>query len=165
MIERNIVCPNCKAVQSVKNVTDAPVMEITCAQCGARLGVKFLALTARPSDDQETIIDAPRRPSKQYRLRVNGMEYRLMEGENSIGRQASTSEASVQIATESRKMSRMHAKIEVLPAVDGRAVLSNWHNKNTTSVNGRPVGENAQVPLHHGDRILMGDVEMIFEEF
>ena len=149
----------------VRNNTDAPMMEITCAQCGARLGVKFLALEARSSDDQETIIDTPVRHSKNYRLRTSGMEYRLREGENTIGRQATSSEATVQIATDSRKMSRMHAKIVVLPAVDGRAILSNWHNKNATSVNGRSVSENAQVPLRHGDRITMGDVELIFEEF
>ena len=164
MLERKIVCPNCTGVMPVRNVTGQPVMEVTCQQCGARLSVKFLSLINQPDDDQETILDLKPASRKTFCLKNAGRNYRLTSGMNSIGRMAPSSEASVQIVTDSRKMSRMHACIDVKENGESKAVLSNWHNKNATSVNGMPVVEGNLVTLHPGDHVMMGDVEMIFDE-
>lgn len=147
-IDRKIVCPNCEAVMPVRTTTGQPVKEVTCTCCGARLGVKFLSLV-KP---------------KQFFLRHGGTDYPLNEGQNTIGRMASTSEATVQIATDSKKISRMHAVITVSQADGQQAVLSNWHNKNSTAVNGCTIGDGDSIVLHNGDKVMMGDVELTFIE-
>lgn len=164
---RKIVCPNCTGIFEVSNQTGATAMEVTCPQCAARLRVKFLAVQQQPNfDDQETQLDIPPIPQvKRFRLNVGGTTYNLQSGQNTIGRMATSSEASLQIATDSRKMSRMHARIVVYQTEDSHAVLSNWHNKNTTAVNDVAVNESDNIVLHPGDKITMGDVNMTFEAY
>lgn len=163
IIERKIVCPNCMGVMPVRNTTGQPVMEVTCQQCDARLAVRFLALERQPADDQETILDLKPAAHRGYCLKLAGQSYPLAQGMNIIGRMATSSEATVQIMTDSRKMSRMHARIDVLPTSSHQALLSNWHNKNATSVNGQPLDEGGTVTLKPGDRVMMGDVELVFD--
>lgn len=174
MIEKKIVCPRCKVVLNVKNATNVAVKEIVCPKCGTRLKVKFQMQTPPPpayssNDRGETVLPSGSFNSKKkcYRLSLNGVSYELKDGMNTVGRKAETSQASVQIATASRKMSRMHARITVsrLPGGMTKVTLSNWQNKNTTTVNGIPIAEESTAMLKNGNRVKMGDVELLFEEY
>lgn len=150
----------------VKNATGVPVMEVRCQQCGARLQVKFLSLMRQSANRQTDEYDLRPTPLRRYRLMLMGMEYKLHEGMNTIGRLSDSSEASVQVVTGSRKMSRMHARINVSRSErESRVELSNWQNKNATIVNGVLLCDDDSVRLYHGDHLMMGDVEMIFEEY
>jgi DNA-binding winged helix-turn-helix (wHTH) protein len=76
----------------------------------------------------------------------------LVQGENVIGRAA---DAAVSVA--SSKISRRHARIVV---ERGRATLEDLGSRNGTFLGERRV--DAPVELHHGDRIVIGPVELIF---
>lgn len=71
----------------------------------------------------------------------------------SIGR---SSEADICI--EDRYASSIHAR--VFPAAGG-FILEDMRSTNGTTLNGRPV--EGEVALEHGDRIAIGDTELIFE--
>jgi DNA-binding winged helix-turn-helix (wHTH) protein len=76
----------------------------------------------------------------------------LVPGENVIGRAA---DAAVSVA--SSKVSRRHARILV---ERGRATLEDLGSRNGTLLGDRRV--DAPVELRHGDRIVIGPVELIF---
>ncbi len=93
-----------------------------------------------------------------------GRTYQLCMGINTVGRQASSSTATVQIVTNDRTMSRSHAIIEVRNA-GGKTVhiLRNGTNKNPSYLNGTVIGLQDQLVLNNGDRILMGSTELTFK--
>lgn len=182
MQTKRIECPNCGAVLDVKNSKNEAVKLIGCPQCGAKLRVKFAPAPPAASQqplDAETFV-ARKKPQRlggdtllgkkptQGRLRpvlsYMGRDYPLSIGENIIGRKAPTSQASVQIATDDHYMSRQHARISVTPLPDGskKVVISNFKNKNTTSIDGmKLVGDDALI-LRPGNHILMGDTTIIY---
>jgi hypothetical protein len=76
----------------------------------------------------------------------------LVQGENLIGRAA---DAAISVA--SSKISRRHARILV---EQGRATLEDLGSRNGTFLGQRRV--DAPVELRHGDRIVIGPVELVF---
>ena len=94
-----------------------------------------------------------------------GASYQLCSGINTIGRKATSSSASVQIATDDRTMSRSHAIIEVRNA-GGQIlhILRNGANKNPSYLNGSVIGQKDQLILNNGDRIKMGNTELRFKK-
>lgn len=94
-----------------------------------------------------------------------GASYQLCSGINTIGRKATSSSASVQIATDDRTMSRSHAIIEVRNA-GGQTIhiLRNGANKNPSYLNGSLIGQQDQFILNNGDHIKMGNTELIFKK-
>lgn len=93
-----------------------------------------------------------------------GRNYQLRCGVNTIGRQANTSSATVQIQTPDLYMSRNHAVIEVR-TVSGRTVylLKNSTNKNPSYMNGSMISAGDQLVLNDGDRMKFGNTELIFK--
>lgn len=94
-----------------------------------------------------------------------GRSYKLRLGINTIGRKASTSSATVQIATTDRTMSRSHAVIEVRNA-GGQMVhiLKNGANKNPSYHKGSLVGASDQMILNNGDKVKFGSTELTFKK-
>ena len=92
-------------------------------------------------------------------------EYALLEGQNIVGRKGTTSKATIQIETEDRYMSRQHCiiNVSILPDGSPKAVLSNYLNKNQTSVNGQIIGNGDEIRLTNGDRIKMGHATVVFK--
>lgn len=82
-----------------------------------------------------------------------------------IGRKATTSSASIQIATDDRTMSRSHAIIEVRNA-GGQTIhiLRNGANKNPSYLNGSIIARQDQLILNNGDHIKMGNTELTFKK-
>ena len=112
----------------------------------------------------ETRIGSALRPAVGVLVDNMGRTYQLRSGINTIGRKASSSAATVQIATEDRTMSRSHAIIEVNNA-GGRIIhiLRNGANKNPSYLNGSLIGQQDQLILNNGDRIKMGNTELTFK--
>lgn len=99
-------------------------------------------------------------------LRVGGRDYPLQIGVNIVGRKASTSTATVQIETPDRYMSRQHAKIVVTRQPGGKlkAVISNDHNKNISTIDGQDLLQGDAFVLNDGDHIIMGETTVIYKE-
>ena len=175
MQEVKIKCPSCQTLLSVKNPNGAPEATVTCPSCKTPLRVKFnkqqevpasdnLPPRRQPGDEGETIIGSGNVSKARFFLKFAGQTYQLSDGINTIGRQASSSGASIQIATNDHKMSRHHAEIEVLryPGGISRVKVKNWQNKNRTWVNGVELHDDETLILKNGCRLKMGDTEMFF---
>lgn len=190
MQTKRIKCPNCQVVLDVTNSKNEAVKQITCPKCQAVLQVKFL-LQQAPLE-AETFIAAPKKPTSDNgatqlagcsngatqlitpkekpkesnaRLVFEEKDYFLEEGQNIIGRKGNTSKADIQIATDDRYMSRQHCSITVITLPDGtkRAVLSNYQNKNLTTIDGQEIETGDVIRLVNGNRITMGYTTVTFQ--
>lgn len=97
--------------------------------------------------------------SCQAQLSLNGTIYTLNEGRNTVGRRANNPpQATVQLATNDMTMSREHIAINVTTMPDGtkKVVLSNYKNKNITSINGMQIENGDAIRLSDGNIITMG---------
>ena len=99
------------------------------------------------------------------RLLFEGDIYTLRDGKNVIGRKAQTSQATVQIDTDDRYMSRLHSMIMITSLPDGskKATLSNYQNKNKTIVDGQEICTGDEIRLTDGDSITMGHTTIVFK--
>ena len=187
MQTKRIVCPKCKVVLDVKNSQGEAVKQITCPSCKTLLEVKFQqepmeakTFYAPPkqaaADNGATqlaggnygatqLYNPTQKPSSTARLSFGGKDYPLAEGRNIVGRQASTSKATVQIATADRYMSRQHCVITVTTLPDGtlKAVVSNYQNKNLTTIDGQPIEAGDSIRLTDGNSITMGHTTVTFK--
>ena len=175
---KRIQCPQCGVVLDVKNSKDETVKQITCPSCKAMLQVKFPAqqepLTANTyyappqkpaADNGTTLLSAPTHKTHKSYLQYADHTYPLAEGQNIIGRKGSTSKATVQIDTDDRYMSRQHVSITVTTLPDGsvKAVLSNYQNKNLTTIDGQEIETGDAIRLADGNSIKMGHTTVIFK--
>ena len=179
---KRIQCPNCKVVLDVKNSKNEEVKQISCPKCKTLLKVTFdLQQTPEEPVEAHTFYAAPQKPSvdsgatqlaaashkseTQAKLMFGLVSYPLKEGQNIIGRMGSTSKATVQIETTDRYMSRQHCCITVTKLPDGtiKAVLSNYQNKNLTTVDGEPIETGDQIRLTNFNKITMGMTTVTFK--
>ena len=189
MQTKRIVCPKCKAVLDVKNSQNETIKQITCPSCKTALQVKFP--TQQEPMEAKTFYAPPKQPtadngetqlagatygatqlytpaqksSAQARLSFGGKDYPLEEGQNIVGRQGTTSRATVQIETADRYMSRQHVAITVTTLPDGtlKVVLSNYQNKNLTTIDGQPIETGDSIRLTDGNSITMGHTTVTFK--
>ncbi len=187
-----VKCPKCGTGLEVKNSKNEAVKVFACPNCKTKLQVKFSAESApleahtmlgpqRPqandgatqlggavagSGNGSTQIASPQTFVRQARLECDGKAYDLELGQNTIGRKAQTSHATVQIDTTDRYMSRQHALITVTRLRDGglKATLRNDQNKNDTLVNGQTIANGDEIRLINGCRITMGHTTLLYKE-
>lgn len=190
MQTKRIKCPQCGVVLDVKNSQNESVKQITCPSCKATLQVKFpvqqevmeartyYAPSQKPvigkdgatqlagglNGTTQLVMPTDKAP-QQARLEFEGHSYLLAEGQNIIGRKGSTSKATVQIDTTDRYMSRQHGSITITTLSDGstKAVLSNYQNKNLTTIDGQPIETGDAIRLTNGERIQMGHTIVTFK--
>ena len=178
---KRIQCPNCGVVLDVRNSKMEDEKLITCPQCKAVLRVKFrheapleaktvLAGGYNGGETQlggmkgATHLASARNTLSSY-LSVDGRSYPLSIGLNTVGRKAPSSQASIQIETDDRYMSRRHAKIEVRELAGIRqAIISNDQNKNATYVDGQELQSGDAVILRDRSEIIMGKTHVIYKE-
>jgi len=188
MQTKRIICPNCRAILDVKNSKNEEVKHFSCPSCKTLLQVKFgpqqepveAPTYIAPSPSQSGLDGATQLASADYaatqlcstpksqatsKLLFHGVVYELEEGQNIIGRKGTTSKATIQIATEDRYMSRQHCAIKVTTLPDGtkKAVLSNYQNKNLTSIDGQEVETGDEIRLTDGNSITMGHTTITFK--
>ena len=189
MQTKRIKCPSCGVVLDVQNSKNELVKQITCPKCKAVLQVKFppqqepleaktyYAPPKQPVADNgatqlasssygatQLVTDTPK-ISTSAKLLYDGISYPLEEGQNIIGRKGNTSKATIQIATDDRYMSRQHCSVTVTTLPDGtkKVVLSNYQNKNLTSIDGQPIETGDAIRLTDGNSITMGHTTITFK--
>lgn len=185
---KRIICPKCRAVLDVKNSRNEEMKQILCPSCKCGLKVRFepqpemmeaktyIAPAHQATDNAATqlagaisgatqlISDIPKL-GNTAKLRLGTVDYPLAEGQNIVGRKGTTSQATVQIETDDRYMSRQHCSITVTTLPDGtkKAVLSNYQNKNQTTIDGQPIESSDKIRLTDGNRITMGRTTITFK--
>lgn len=178
---KQITCPSCKTILQVKfppqqeqpqqepieahtyyapskrSMADSGATQLAGAGGETVLGGGLSGATQLYMPTQKTTSTA--------KLTFEGNDYPLEEGQNIVGRKGTTSKATVQIATEDRYMSRQHCSITVTTLPDGtkKAVLSNYQNKNLTTVDGQEIETGDEIRLTNGDRITMGHTTVVFK--
>lgn len=183
MSEIKIKCPSCGKILRVPDKPNIEKGVITCPICKEKHVVgNCERFNPQPSAEEtqygnvrktfggdETLIGG----GDQTRIGVsqsvgvgrlidnNGTEYQLMAGVNTIGRKATTSNATLQIDTTDRYMSRSHAIIKVNA---GMHIIRNHENKNPSYVNGKMMLGNDQLVLNDGDNIKLGNTVLIFRK-
>lgn len=190
MQTKRIKCPNCQVILDVTNSKDEEVKHITCPNCKAVLQVKFppqqapleahtyYAPRKKPSTDSGTTQLTGSSDGATHLVSLNDISkesnaclvfdeksYPLEEGQNIVGRKATISQATIQIDTDDRYMSRQHCAITVTTLPDGtkKAVLSNFQNKNKTIVNGQEIETGDAIRLVDGNHITMGHTTIVFK--
>lgn len=180
MQTKRVICPSCGVVLDVKNSKNETLKQITCPQCKSLLQVMFTPaqepLTAQtfyaPKQTKDNAATQLANKAEEVSERkqhaelvYQGHSYPLQEGLNVIGRQASTSNATVQINTNDLYMSRQHAQIEITTLEDGtiKAVLSNYKNKNQTIIDGQAIEADDKIRLAEGNAITMGKTTVTFK--
>ena len=169
-----ITCPDCSSTLMVDNPEGVAVKYIKCNQCGKQLMVRFR--NQIHSDGAETQLGgAPTSGATQLGgakvqqltcfLILDGKEYELQIGPNTVGRKASSSTADVQLETSDLYISRNHALINVRRLPDGniKVDISNSKNKNTTKINGVILEDGDAFVLHDEDKILLGKTIVTFK--
>lgn len=191
MAEIRIKCPTCGKILRVADAPNINQSSFVCPICKERHIVgKCVHIEASPQPrsgedtyiggspsntgvdetriggiDETQIGHAPQHQAIGHLTDLNGKNYQLRIGINSIGRKASTSTATVQIDTADRYMSRNHAIIEVRQ-VGGQIVhiLKNDANKNPSYVNDTIMGANDQLILNDGSRLTFGKTQLVFKK-
>lgn len=127
---------------------------------------RYVGHFSSPSQSDETILAGKKEEVTPGYLLYGGQKYPLGFGNNVIGRKATTSQATVQIATDDRYMSRQHLAIQVIKASTDnvRVVVSNYHNKNASYVNGQLLNEGDQLVLTEGSIIKMGNTTVVYHQ-
>ncbi|MCI7119100.1 MAG: FHA domain-containing protein [Prevotella sp.] len=185
MNEIKIKCPTCGKVLRLLETPNIDAAYFTCPVCKEKHIVgkcqryveqpkpivpsceetQYLGASSQQPGGDETRIGIS--PIARIGMLVDnkGASYQLCSGVNTIGRKATTSSASIQIATDDRTMSRSHAIIEVRNA-GGQTIhiLRNGANKNPSYLNGSIVARQDQLILNNGDHIKMGNTELTFKK-
>lgn len=127
---------------------------------------RYVRHSSSPSQSDETILAGKKEEVTPGYLLYGGQKYPLGFGNNVIGRKATTSQATVQIVTDDRYMSRQHLAIQVIKASTDkvRVVVSNYHNKNASYVNGQLLNEGDQLVLTEGSIIKMGNTTVVYHQ-
>lgn len=175
-VEKIIICPKCKTKLKVnftpqQEPVEAPTVygipkpsaNDGVTQLGGGLGGATVLGGIQSGSTQ--LVMPSQKTSCTPHLLFGDKKYMLQEGKNIVGRQAKTSEATVQLETTDRYMSRQHCIINVTTLSDGskKAVLSNYQNKNQTIIDGQTIATGDEIRLTDGDSITMGHTTIIFK--
>ena len=163
-----VVCSNCKEksrfVDCQPVILKQKTVDNDATQYGPGAGPSAGDETVTPADMAQEMKQA--KPGKLIVVRT-GSVYPLQVGNNTIGRAANSSQATIQIPdiTERRQMSRSHAIVDVTVLADGntRHTLRNWQNQNATLIDGTEVTNDDRIVLRNGQIIRMGDIDLRFE--
>lgn len=178
-----IKCPFCGAVLKVKQQAGLEKASITCPVCKKKSPFSDyenvinkdseeteLPRGAKPKQDGEdpTLYGASVNTAIGCLVEKSGKRWALHLGVNTVGRKLQSNPQQVEIPisdyTGERKMSRNHAKIEVIRLANGSAkhVLYNWQNKNQTYVGGDPIESGDRIVLNNGMVIKFANIDVRF---
>lgn len=140
-----------------RSMADSGATQLAGSNGETQLGSGLSGATQLYTPTQKTTANA--------KLTFGGKDYPLQEGQNIVGRQGRTSKATIQIETADRYMSRQHCSITISTLPDGtkKAVLSNYQNKNQTTIDGLPIEAGDSIRLTDGNSITMGHTTVTFK--
>ncbi|MBP3762493.1 MAG: FHA domain-containing protein [Bacteroidales bacterium] len=165
----NLQCPRCASVLTVRRVDGIENKNITCPVCKNRaLGREFKKPTATPKGTvYNNRASGDTRLIGQLRTMPDGPVYPLQEGRNIIGRQASTSKATIALPPDpDRRTSREHLIINVQQtALNGfvHTVQLYKEQANKTLLDGMPLVPGEELILKNGQLLALPSVTLRFE--
>lgn len=173
---KQITCPSCKTILQVKFQPQQEPIEAPTYYASPKRPITDSGVTQLADVGGETVLGSglsgatqlytpTQKDTSTTRLTFGGKDYPLKEGQNIVGRKGITSKATVQIDTDDRYMSRQHCCIIVKALPDGtkKAVLSNYQNKNLTTVDGQEIATGDEIRLTDGNSITMGHTTVTFK--
>ena len=178
-----IKCPFCGAVLKARKQPGLEKASVTCPVCKQKS--PFLKYgTVISKDDEKTELPDEFKQGGNHKeqtelnmslitpigclVEKSGKRWPLHFGINTIGRKLQSNPQQVEVPisdyTGERKMSRNHAKIEVIKLANGSAkhVLYNWQNKNKTYVGGEPIDSGDRIVLHNDMVIRFANINVTF---
>lgn len=169
-----IRCPRCSAMLKVKNVEGIEKKNLKCPVCGERSPFTQFKKVAPQKATEDLGTDITSGPVAESRSSQPGMlvnqasseRYQLVEGSNIIGREASTSQASVRFPSDLRQISREHAVIDV-KLIPGKGYVHTLHlykaGVNTTLLNGNELVYPEKIRLKDGDMLEFPGIKVCFK--
>ncbi|MCF0196013.1 MAG: FHA domain-containing protein [Bacteroidaceae bacterium] len=177
----HIKCPYCGVILKVNPQPGLGNAHITCPVCKRKSPfTDFARLEQKDPKETENTVRRAASGNDPTELPCNrnytvgcvversGKAWQLRVGVNTIGRKLQTPPQQVDIPindyTGERRMSRNHAKIEVIRLADGsvKHVLCNWQNKNRTYIAGEPLEADDRIVLHDGAVIRFANIDVRF---
>ena len=187
--KRKIVCPTCKTVLEVGYFPGIESKSFPCPRCKTMHAfTEYLPYVAagwraagsnasgedtitggsgknNPEDTETPTAGGTRLVIGGLRIAGRSEPVRLRQGRNTVGRKADSSEASIQVPDESRKMSRVHFVIDVT-CKPGKGVYHTVSlapgKKNASFFNGEPMTADDRYMLKAGDTLRVAGVELTF---
>lgn len=163
-----ITCPSCKSALTIANSPGIEQKVLKCPVCSYKATVgsyqnaaKNIRLQANdePTDYGPVPPPIPQTMKPSF-LKVNGATYNLQEGSNTIGRQAQTSVARIQIPGDPY-MSRMQGTFYVEKTATGFCYrFEEMKAANHTTIRGNVLEEGDVVAVNPGDTLVMGETHV-----
>ena len=162
-----IKCPVCGVVLEVDDNPAYADKYVVCPNCREKrkfAEFKRYVPSQAPADD-ETEADPSAETVPGFLLdRKTGMRYELLDGWHTVGRKPvkTPPKADIAIVTDDMGVSRVHMKVKVALARDGRhhVYVTNAENKNPTYINGEPLKKGDIIGLRNGDIVRLSDTEL-----
>lgn len=117
----------------------------------------------KETDDTTTLADMMKNMG-QPMLMFDNKPYKLALGMNMVGRKSETSQATLQLPTGDRYMSRVNARIDVARTIKGgwHVTIKSVNERNLVKVNDRTVGMDDTFVLMNGQKITLGHSDLYF---
>lgn len=169
----SIICPNCRAKLSFFGVPGWQEKLIECPQCKFKAKANVYQSGIASQGGQGADDDSTQLP-EDFHLAQNsvigvikvlssGRCFQLKEGTNVLGRVAKTGTADLKISTDPY-MSRRHLQVDVVKTAKGlEHRLVEIDSKNIIILNGRPIRRGDVLKLKFGDRMVLGQTEVVFD--
>ena len=167
-----VTCPTCKSVLTIGYFAGIEDKMLKCPTCGHRSKVSVYIEAAMPKklgpvsdDDTETAIGGLAKEDRTIgSLYVGRTEYPLQKGVNTVGRNAPTCTAYIKLDVTDKYMSRVQTRITVKEGGSGlEHHIESLNERNLVKVNGKDVGIGEILCLAWGDRLLMGETDVLFQ--
>ena len=168
----NIKCPNCGAKliikQEILNIPNVSNKLMRCPTCGETSPFGNFSIIKTQKEKTETNIKNKQEPIiKPGLIKLSGssMTFNLVQGQNIIGRNASSSNATIKIQPENKRLSREHLVIDVHKRANGYVHMASLYKEqvNTTSINNEQLHFGDSIILNDGDIINLPDVNLTFK--
>lgn len=177
MATMNVTCPNCRSRLSIVDVPGIQDKMLTCPICKykAKVGLFMMGQAAKggqgASSEQTQLPDdtlLKNRDMGQMRVIQTGQICELRKGSQVLGRLATSGTADLQIGSDNYKdefMSRRHVQIDVVQGARGfEHHLVEIGSKNIIQLNGKDIKRGDQIVLRFGDKLTLGETDLILEE-
>ena len=122
------------------------------------------SLNAKQQTDDTITHEDMLKSMGQPMLMFGNHSFKLALGMNMVGRKSETSQATLQLPTDDRYMSRVNARIDVSRTVSGswHVTISSVNERNLVKVNGRTVSMTDKLVLMNGQVITLGHSDVYF---
>lgn len=174
----SVVCPNCQARLSVKEVSGIQDKMLTCPVCKykAKVNVYQMGLAGKgglgASDEATQLPGSFGKQVKndlgQLRVLQTGQICQLRVGTQIIGRFTQSSSVDIKIGDahyQDEYMSRRHAQIDIVKSMYGvEHHLIEIGSKNIIFLNGKTIKRGDEIVLNFGDKLTFGKTDIILEE-